>query len=353
MSLAMLFGVVLPGIGLIGGHKAALGPPPTFTVTLTSVAAADIAFDASRRVIYASVQGANSIAIVKQKTGVVIGTIATPVAPGLLAVSDDDTKLYFATASGFDRIDLATQTVDQTYTFAGTVGAPAPSPTALTIAPGHPNLVAAGFINQFGTPQPVFGVTLVDNGVTQGTVVIGQGFPSVAGLAFDGTAANLYVENSLGTVLDYTVGSAPLGLTLANQISGVSPVGPLSEKKGKLYAGGQVLTESPLAFVGQFDVAGSRWFVAPKPNVQKAYGVEFGSTPTAVPNFSILSTHTYATLATWPLTGLPTSPIPGDVVTVTKLIFSGAHRAALVTTDLFTNAKTLVLLNIPDSDDAP
>jgi hypothetical protein len=134
----------IPG-GAHGTHLVV----PAFEVLSTP--ANDIAWDAPRGVMYASVPSSaaanpGTIAVIDPATGMVMRHVPTTTNPGPLAISDDGQYLYVGEVNSFERFRLPDLELDLTVPLAdGT-------PSAVEVAPGAPGTVAVacpGIIHVF------------------------------------------------------------------------------------------------------------------------------------------------------------------------------------------------------------
>jgi hypothetical protein len=129
------------------------------------VPAKDLAWDASRRLFYASVgstapANGNSIAVI-DTAGAVVASIPTGSEPGRLSLSDDASKLYVALdgAALVQRIDVASRTIDLEI-----VLGPSSAASDLQAMPGSAGTVAVARRNPNLSPGSL-GVVVFDEGV--------------------------------------------------------------------------------------------------------------------------------------------------------------------------------------------
>lgn len=215
--------VVPPPVGVL---------PQTSGVASMNLAANDLAYDASRNLLYASVPAsegvlANTIAAINPDQGAV--TNSWPAGPNAkrLALSDDDSELYFAMGSvnngaqyigsGLRRIDLASGTVTPEFAIEPTQGPYIQLISDLTVLAGAPHSVAI-INNFFGEGSVSVFDDTVERPVTAGTnsylCTSIQPGPTASRLyCYEGssstfTFSRLAVSSSGVTVLD----SAPSGL---------------------------------------------------------------------------------------------------------------------------------------------
>jgi hypothetical protein len=164
--LAAAIAVTLPA------RPAAAAVPTLVPYGYVNVEANDIAADAKRKVVWASVpigasSMANSIVDINSTTGAIGTPIAVGENPQTLALSDDASTMYvtFSTAS-IAQIDLATRTVLRTFSL-GFVNGQFPQPGDIAVSPGDlSTLVVAkqasdrSFDSASGAPANVAAVVL-------------------------------------------------------------------------------------------------------------------------------------------------------------------------------------------------
>jgi hypothetical protein len=110
------------------------------TTTILSIKANDLAWDATRGVLLASIPAnatdhPQSIAVIDPVTGIVTASSPTAGEPGALALSDDGQFLYVAEPQSVQRFLLPALTLDLTIPLPG-------NPTQIVVAPGEPNTFA-------------------------------------------------------------------------------------------------------------------------------------------------------------------------------------------------------------------
>ncbi|MBS0377449.1 MAG: hypothetical protein JSS29_03100 [Proteobacteria bacterium] len=237
-------GTPLPAVtGQSGGGQYFPG-----TQTLLPVKATDIAFDATRELIYAALPATDStnpsaIAVI-DPTGtsapVYFQTVASPSA---LAVSDDGTYLYVGTAGSVARYVLPGFTLDQTTTFNGT-------PARIRVAPGDAHtisVVISGLILLFTDGSPI--------GTLNGdSMCWGSGSAQVFSVLGNATPFSLFQSSLLGgsaTVVDTETGKFSIVYEF--------PFGMTIGCAGGLVYGGTGVVWDPVAkgLAGSFAIGGS------------------------------------------------------------------------------------------------
>lgn len=167
-------------------------PPPPSPVTALSLAAQHLVYDASRKLIYASISNAdsthpNTIAIIDPSTSSVTGAIPVGTNPNRLALSQDAKYLYVgADGDGtVQRVDLPSRTVVLTIPLGANLSA-----GSIAVMPGASTTIAVD-IRVFATSPPYGGITIFD-GATPRTNTLDSIKGSADQIAFSDDGATLY-----------------------------------------------------------------------------------------------------------------------------------------------------------------
>jgi uncharacterized protein (TIGR03437 family) len=170
--------------------------PPANAIRTINLMAKDLAYDAARRTIYASVPGlagrnGNSLTPIDPFTGIVGASIFIGSEPGRLALSDDGQLLYVGLdgAGSVRRFDLATRTPGQQFYLGNTDSYGAPYAYDVEVLPGNPASFAVARYGANTAPGPHSMAVFLNS--AQGTKVLR---PLLGGafLAFGATARQLY-----------------------------------------------------------------------------------------------------------------------------------------------------------------
>ena len=208
----------------------------TPAVTILSLQASDVAWDAIHRTLYAYIpSGAtehpNTIAVINPVSGLVTAYVSPTSAstPGAIAISDDGQYLYVAEVGSYDRFLLPNMTLDAHIAVGGNWGG---GPIRLAVAPGSPHTFAGNFAGQVAVFDESGPVGLAADG---GVTVWGP------------TASTLYSWNNtlnVGSLFNYAVSSA--GLTQTGMIVGdrFVTLNPFKAQMGMFYANGLLYADS-------------------------------------------------------------------------------------------------------------
>jgi uncharacterized protein (TIGR03437 family) len=301
--------------------------PQTSGVTSLNLAANDLAYDASRNLLYASVPAsegvlANTIAAIDPDQAAVTNSWPAGPNPQRLAISDDDSELYFAmgevnngaeyVGSGLRRIDLTSGTVTPEFAVEPTQGFYIQIISDLTVLPATPDSVAIiNYLSGEGSVS-VFDNT-VERPLTAGTnsylcTSLQPGATASRLYCYQGysgsTFSRLAVSSSGVTVLD----SAPVGL-----ISGGVQI---LFNGGRIYTtNGEVIDPETYTLLGRVAANGP---VAVDGNVM--YWVDTASTNPAVMLLRAFDATTFAPLYTRPINTTTTA--------VTRVVPCGQGRLA-------------------------
>jgi hypothetical protein len=255
----------------VGGNGSARAEEPVMpfpsvpvqTIPLTAVE--DIAFDATRGVLWASVatqvqtatgpvaaQYPNSIVAVDPVSGQVGPAIPVGADPKDIAVADDGSYLYVAVADGttIQRVDLAARAVDFEFGL-GTV--PPPSPAfpmragQLEVLPGNAHAVLV----QRGAGGVGAAIAIYDDGVQRPQTAIGPAFLFPPG---DGSRMFTF-GGSDRLIRSYTIAAS--GATLAASTTDTldGSTGGLSYSAGRLFDGENQLDAATLQVIGRIEGA--------------------------------------------------------------------------------------------------
>ena len=292
-----------PGAG--GG--AGGGACASVCVTMTGVQASDLVFDATRGLIYATVNGAapmypNTVTAVDPATGTVVSSIAAGSDPNLLALSDDASTLWVGIdgAYAIRKITLSTtpptvgplEALPDPSSFSAAV-----SLTALAPVPGAAASVVAGV-----TGEGLSEVTILDDGVPRLNYIHNNNVPS---LLVEGPPGYVFGESSLGTVNLDVIGILAGGPSIATYGGLLSYGGQPIYQGGRLYfSGGEVVDVTNIGAptrVGAFGFSGSiaarsanrlLMLAGPPPTPQGAAGT-----------LRVLETETFTQTASVPIPG--------------------------------------------------
>ncbi len=155
----------------------------------------DVAYDASRGTLWASISGAspshgNEVVPIDPLTGVVGAGIAVGIEPNALAISDDGAVLYVGHrgASEVRRIDLALGTTNLTFALPALANGPT-YVEDIAVQPGNPSVVAIS--RQFLTVNPRHaGIEIYEDGVARPLTT--QTHTGGNRIEFDASGAYLY-----------------------------------------------------------------------------------------------------------------------------------------------------------------
>ena len=311
------------------GGAAGSGACVSVCVTTTAVQASYLAFDATRGLIYASVDGSapmypNTITAVDPTTGAVVSSIAAGSDPHLMALSDDASTLWVGIDGAFSirKITLAT-----TPPVAGPlVALPDPSSlsaavflTALAPVPGAAASVVAEVASE-GLSE----VTILDDGVPRLNSIKNN----VSSLLAEGPPGYAFGVSSIGTTNLDVIGILAGGPSITVYGGLLSYGGQPIYQGGRLYfSGGDVVDVTNIGAptrVGAFAFSGlmaarsaNRLLIlaGPPPTPQGASGI-----------LRILETETFTQTAS--------APIPGSLFgfdgTPSDLIYAGGDAVAFI-----------------------
>jgi hypothetical protein len=181
-------------LGAVPATAAAI-PPPLFYETV-DVEAGDMAYDAGRNLIYASVRSTsalspNSIVAINPDTAAVVRTVAAGSNPGQIDMSDDGSMLFVSLdgSASIKQFNLNDFSVVREFP----TGFPGPGASAiaedLEVMPGAPNSIAVSVAATTQSPRGL-GVAIYDSGVKRPTTTAsGTGNNEIE---FGATAARIY-----------------------------------------------------------------------------------------------------------------------------------------------------------------
>ena len=180
----------------------ALAPAPASaqTVRTVSLLANDLAYDATRQRIYASVPssvgiGGNTITVIDPATGAIGPSVFVGSEPGPLALSDDGQYLYVGLngAPAVRRVDLQTFTATQQFGLGADPNFGPYHVEDIEVAPGQPLRVAVSR-RRLGISPRHGGVAIFDNGVALPAVT--QAHTGSNAIEFGATPDRLYGYNT-------------------------------------------------------------------------------------------------------------------------------------------------------------
>jgi len=284
--------------GLASLANAALAQQAPLVVRDTGIATSSFVYDAQRNLIYAASANTATIAVVNPRSGTIIRSFAIPQVGSNLALSDDDSKLYFSFGGTVDRIDIATKQIDQSFSVSSGFGA---NVQGLSVRPGHKNTVAVQISQSAGLPFPAYGIGVFKNGVSEKTFSVSFGTPALLQIKFshDGNTVFGALDNSV-VGYPYTTGGFSGTVTTYPSPQFL----PLQLDKAKLFVGPSAFNQKTADPVGAFAVTTSVWLLAPEERGN--YGVAFtcganGESPT----LDVVNTARFQDLKSFPVTGIP------------------------------------------------
>lgn len=255
--------------GTIPSYTPIAATPVVPSVTLMSVQASDMVWDAARSVIYASIPGSaasnpNSILVINPTTGAIVSQTATAANPGPLAISDDGQYLYVGEPGAIQRFILPAMTLDITVTLSDWAGQ---TPSQLAVAPGNAHLFTASFtdlVNLNVNTWLINDSQSVGNYVNGGYVAWGPNANLLYALNNSGGAGDFYV---------YAVDSSGLSQTATGIGARFVTLNPAPGGIGMYYANGLLYSDTGAVYdpntrntTGTFSLAGvtgAGWAVGP------------------------------------------------------------------------------------------
>ena len=228
----------IPGTNPIYTPIAAVSTVPT--VQVLALQAADMVWDPTHGVIYASIPStatanAGSILTINATTGAVTSQVTTAASPGPLAISDNGEYLYVGEPGAYQRFILPAMTVDISVTVSGWAGG---VPAQLSVAPGNPHLFTASFNN----PGAGIGVTALFQDAQQVGINVDGGF-----VAWGPSAAVLYDLNNnggAGGIYTYSVSASGLTQTALGNGSRFVTLNPAPNGLGMYYSNGLLYADT-------------------------------------------------------------------------------------------------------------
>jgi DNA-binding beta-propeller fold protein YncE len=230
-------------------------PPPPSTTHVLNLAANQIVYDSSRKLIYASVGSTdtthpNTVAFIDPASASVTTTIFVEADPNRLALSQDNAYLYVGTdgTNSVQRINLSSSAVDETIALGGALTA-----KDIQVMPG-----AAATIAVVRVPGPLsaFDVAIYDN-TTMRSNTTASSRQNIDVIAFSDSGTTLYGLDS--EVSDFSffrmnVDSSGVSVQDANySLLGWGYHGQMVYSSGLIFSTfGSVLNPSTLALQGRF-----------------------------------------------------------------------------------------------------
>lgn len=254
-------------------------PTPAFNLRSIPLAANDLAYDAKRGLLYASVPSSagalgNSLVPIDPVTGVVGAPIWIGSEPGKLALSDNGQFLYVAVegARSVRRFDLATRTPGLQFPLSASLNPNDPGLSLippfnvydLKVLPGKPESVAV--VKQRLNSSPSFeAVDIYDNGVRRDKF-FKPNFGGPGSITFGTTTARLYGNDLEVSNGFYQLNTTAEGVTGEVTTRGYAG-GVIAFHEGLVYAAnGQVFDPESLTLRGRFNVIGSPFLLDPARN---------------------------------------------------------------------------------------
>lgn len=275
----------------------------TLAVRDTGIATSSFVYDAKRNLIYVSSPSAATVSAVNPRTGAVVRTLAVQQPGGNLAISDDDSKLYFSFGGTIDRIDLATRQIDQTFPVDPTATTPFASAyvQSISVRPGHPDTIAVDLSKSAGLPFPAYSISVFKNGVVDKTFPGSFGVPALQTSVFSNDGNTVFSEFS-----DHVVGNAytESGFTGTVTTFASPQFFPLQRNNQKLFVGPSAFNEKTGAPLGGFTVSSEAWLLAPQRHGILGVVFESGANGENA-TLDIVETARYHTLASFPVSGIP------------------------------------------------
>lgn len=247
------------GSGPSGGGTPPPPPPPTPSTTqVVSLAAKQIVYDSSRKLLYASVASVdathpNTVAIIDPPSASVTATIPVGTDPHRLALSQDGIYLYVGTdgINSVQRINLMSKTVEATISLGGN------SLVAgdIAVMPGASKTVAIVRRDPFSSPSTL-DVAVYDDTTMRSNTTASSG-QTIDVIAFSDSGTSLYgLDNEISDFAFVRMNVGANGLTVQDAtwaLLGWGYYAKMVYNSGLVYSTfGSVADPSSLALKGKF-----------------------------------------------------------------------------------------------------